>query len=90
MDLVANGSTVSGTGTWTGEACCSGTVVVTGTIDNAGVHLDITQTVQFPAAGSNLFSHFDGTIVLNRVLQGKLLVRDPANLDGQQVSYNRE
>jgi hypothetical protein len=89
MDLVASGSTVSGTGTWTGEACCSGSVVVTGTIDNAGVHLDITQT-RFPVTGSNLFSHFDGTIVLNRVLRGKLLVRDPANLDGQQVSYNRE
>ena len=89
MDLVASGSTVSGTGTWTGEACCSGSVVVTGTIDNAGVHLDITQT-RFPVTGANLFSHFDGTIVLNRVLQGKLVVRDPANLDGQQVSYNRE
>ena len=89
MDLVANGSTVSGTGTWSGEACCSGTVAVAGTIDNGQVHLDITETIVSPGGGGTIFSHFDGKIVLNQILRGRLQLRDPANSNGQEISYVR-
>ena len=89
MDLTANGSTVSGTGTWSGEACCSGTVSVAGTISNGRVHLDITETILSPGSGGTILSHFDGKIILNQVLRGTLQLRDPANLNGQEVSYVR-
>jgi hypothetical protein len=87
MDLVANGSTISGTGTWSGEACCSGTLAVSGTFDNGAVHLDITETEEWPTAGAAIPSHFDGKLVLNKLL-GTLTVRDPANLNNE-VSYHR-
>jgi hypothetical protein len=87
MDLVANGSTVSGTGTWSGEACCSGTLVVAGTFDKGAVHLDITETIDTPSSGATIPSHFDGNLILN-ALVGTLTVRDPANLNNK-VSYRR-
>lgn len=89
MDLVANGSTVSGTGTWSGEACCAGTVSVAGTINGSAVHLDITETIVSPGGGGTIFSHFDGKIILNQILRGTLQLRDPANLNGQPISYVR-
>jgi hypothetical protein len=87
MDLVANGSSISGTGTWSSEACCSGTLAVSGTFDNGSVHLDITETEELPTAGAPIPSRFDGKLVLS-TLVGTLIVRDPANLNNQ-VSYHR-
>ena len=90
MDLAANGSTVSGTGTWSGEACCGGTLAVSGTIDGDKVHLDISI---FQSSGGLIgatnYSHFDGKLILNRVLQGTVKSRDPANSNGQPISYVR-
>ena len=93
MDLVTQGSTISGTGTWSGEACCFGTVGVTGTINDGAVHLDIAQTIQFGAGtvGSTSISHFDGRIFLGQRLRGTLKPdHDPANETGQDVTYVRE
>jgi hypothetical protein len=87
MDLVANGSTISGTGKWSGEACCSGTLAVSGTFDNGSVDLDITETEESPTAGATIPSHFDGKLVFSRLV-GTLAVRDPANLNNE-VSYQR-
>jgi hypothetical protein len=87
MDLVANGSAISGTGTWSGEACCSGTLTVSGTFDKGVVHLDILQTVGLANDGATIPSHFDGQLVVSRLV-GALTVQDPANLNNQ-VSYHR-
>jgi hypothetical protein len=84
MDLVANGSAISGTGTWSGEACCSGTVAVTGTFDNGAVHLDITRTVTSPPNGTTFFEQFDGNLFLGELI-GRMTVPDPANLDNKVV-----
>ena len=92
MNLGANGSAISGTGTWSGEACCAGTVTVAGTIESNGtVHLDIAETVTTggPSSGFTFASHFDGRIVFSR-LHGTLRVRDPANLNGEEVTYFHE
>ena len=67
--LTANGSKVSGTGDWYGEACCAGTLSVTGTINGVAVHLDIAQT-GIPV-GDGL-SHFDGVLVSPWLLHGTL------------------
>ena len=92
MDLVTHGSTVSGTGTWSAEACCGGPVGVTGTINDGAVHLDIAQTVQFGGGGigSTSISHFDGRLILH-FLRGTIKpVRDPPNETGQDITYVRE
>ena len=70
MDLTTNGSRISGTGSWTGEACCAGTVSVTGTINGVAVHLDITETSTFHGGGG--LSHFDGTLVSPWLLHGTI------------------
>jgi hypothetical protein len=87
MDLIANGSSISGTGTWSGEACCSGTVAVSGTFDKGAIHLDITETIDSPTPGATIPSHFDGKLALNSLV-GTLTVQDPANLNNG-VSYHR-
>jgi hypothetical protein len=87
MDLVANGSAISGTGTWSGEACCSGTLAVTGTFDKGAVHLDILQTVGPAGGGTAIPSRFDGKLVVSRLV-GTLTIQDPANLNNE-VSYHR-
>lgn len=40
VTLTSAGSRVSGSGHWTGEACCSGTVTATGTRQGSAVTLD--------------------------------------------------
>lgn len=87
MDLVASGSSISGTGTWSAEACCSGTLAVSGTFDNGSVHLDISETEESPTAGATIPARFDGKVLLG-ALVGTLVVRDPANLNNE-VSYHR-
>ena len=93
MDLVTHGSTVSGTGTWSGEACCYGTVGVTGTIHDGAVHLGITETIQAGAGniGSTFISRFDGRIIVGQRLRGTLKSgSDPANQTTQDITYVRE
>ena len=70
MILTTNGSKISGTGEWFGEACCTGTVSVTGTINGVAVHLDITETSTFHGGGG--LSHFDGTLVSPWLLHGTI------------------
>jgi hypothetical protein len=44
ITLRSRGSVVSGSGHWTGEACCEGTVAATGARQGAQVTLDVTYT----------------------------------------------
>jgi hypothetical protein len=72
--LAVTGNTVAGTGDWSGEACCSGTIAITGTIANDGVHLDLTvvTTVGNPRPVSH--DHFDGALTTPNVLEGLVTV----------------
>jgi outer membrane protein assembly factor BamB len=49
--LALSGEVVSGTGTWSGEACCSGTVSLTGLLRGDSVHLDLVYTQTAPDRG---------------------------------------
>jgi hypothetical protein len=42
-----------------------------------------------PGGGGTILSYFDGKIILNQILRGTLQLHDPANLNGQEVSYVR-
>jgi len=39
--LSLSGTDVTGSGTWSGEACCSGTVSITGNVRGDSLHLDV-------------------------------------------------
>ena len=72
MTLSAQGNIVSGTGTWSGEACCDGTVSVTGSFTDGLLKLDITQTPR--GSGIPPFqSHFEGHAERGATLWGATL-----------------
>lgn len=61
--LALSGAVVSGTGTWSGEACCSGTVSLTGLLSGDSVHLDLVYTQTAPDRSvPPRTAHIDGVI----------------------------
>jgi hypothetical protein len=70
LNLVQNGSTVSGDGNWCGEALGCGTVTVTGTASGSTVHLDIN-------FDSGSIEHFDGQLRTFRLLEGSISFQSP-------------
>lgn len=89
MDLTVMGSTISGTGNWCAEAGPCGIVAVTGTVDGASVHLDLSLTAQFPQISGTTVEHFDGRLASPKSLSGSIVIDvQPPMLPGQ-VSYHR-
>ena|SRR5215467_14661340 len=68
-DLTVNGSTITGTGTWSGEACCAGTLTVSGAIANGSIHVDVT-LVTTGMTRPNVHEHFDGALASPDMLVG--------------------
>ena len=61
--LALSDTVISGTGTWSGEACCYGTVSVTGLLRGDSVHLDLVYTQTEPDRGvPPRMAHIDGVI----------------------------
>jgi hypothetical protein len=84
--LTVTGAGITGTGTWTAEACCGGTTAITGSVDNSGVHLDITPVSQVGGApGAHPPSHFDAALVAPTLMQGAF-----AGAAGQLVQFQRQ
>lgn len=80
--LARNGTAVSGSGTWTGEACCSGTVTVTGTVTGDVIDLDLAYVVtQGADVGRTFTEHFEGSFISPVSLLGRLTV------NGQSTTY---
>jgi hypothetical protein len=65
-DLTVHGNTISGTGSWTGEACCAGTLTVSGSIARDSVHVQVTFTGA-PVASTY---YFDGALASRTQLVG--------------------
>jgi hypothetical protein len=68
--LVLTGTTVQGTGTWSGEACCSGPLSIVGTIVGDSLHADITMVVTIGNPAPNRHEHFDGRLMSATELRG--------------------
>ena len=76
-DLSVQESAITGTGTWSGEACCAGTLSLTGTIVGDSIHLDlavVTTISATPRAPSH--KHFDGALTSRTVLRGTVTYDD--------------
>lgn len=65
MTLDTHGNVVSGSGTWAGEACCTGVVSVTGSVIDGVVTLDMSQTRTQGAMVPPFTSHLEGRADLN-------------------------
>ena len=88
MDLPSTGSTVSGSGLYSGDAGPFGTLAVAGTVDGLAVHLDLTFTEQLPRAGHTMMEHFDGQFTSANVLEGSITSDTPGQPPGH-TSYRR-
>ena len=91
IDLSVTGpTTVVGTGSWYGEACCDGSLSATGTVKGMAVHLDILSTVQHGArVGSTDVSHFDGTLITAKVLHGTVTYDSPGQTPTSVIYYRQ-
>lgn len=70
--LTVTGSVVTGNGTWTGEACCGGTVNVIGAAHADSLHLDITyfRTVPVRDSAAYFTEHLDAVLATPSDLVG--------------------
>jgi hypothetical protein len=72
-DLTVQGSEIMGTGSWSGEACCSGTISLGGTIVGDSIHIDLTFVKTNPPPTTQQFQeHFDGVLESATVLRGSI------------------
>jgi hypothetical protein len=84
--LTVSGAAITGIGTWTAEACCGGTTAITGSVDDNGVHLDITPVSQVGGLpGGHPPSHFDAALVAPTLMQGAF-----AGAAGHLVQFQRQ
>jgi len=88
MDLTSAGSTVSGSGSYAGEAGPFGTLAVAGTVDGPTVHLDLTFTEQLPRVGNTATDHFDGHFTSANVIEGSIATDTPGQIP-EKISYKR-
>jgi hypothetical protein len=88
MDLTSAGSTVSGGGSYAGEAGPFGTLTVAGTVAGPTVHLDLTFTEQLPRPGHTGIDHVDGVFTSFDVIEGSIATDTPGQVPGK-VSYKR-
>jgi hypothetical protein len=77
MDLTSTGSTVSGSGSYAGEAGPAGTLAVAGTVDGITVHLDLTFNQQVPQVAPATIEHFDGQFTSASVMEGSITLDSP-------------
>ena len=88
FDLTSAGSSVSGSGSYCGEAGPCGSIGVAGTVDGPTVHLDLTFTEQVPRVGDPMVEHFDGVFTSFSVIAGSIATDTPGQVPGK-VSYKR-
>ena len=82
--LATTGGAVSGSGQWTGEACCSGPVTVTGTATGGDVKLSLTFVATGGAIVPPRTETFEGRLIGADVLTGTV-----SGSDAVPVTYRR-
>jgi hypothetical protein len=84
--LVLTGTDVTGNGTWSGEACCSGTVSITGVVRGDSLHLDVVyrQTQPPNTLIGPRFVQIDGVLATPTDLVG---IATNADFSTHQVHY---
>lgn len=77
MTLAANGSALSGTGSFVGEAGPGGNFIVDRGVTNGAIHLDFTLYNEHPGGADTVTSHFTGQLLLRRMV-GTMWVGTPS------------
>ncbi len=68
MTLVANGTALSGMGSFEGDAGPGGRSIVDGGVTNGIIHLDFTLYREYPDGADTVTSHFTGQLFLRQLV----------------------
>lgn len=74
--LTATGASLSGTGTWSGEACCAGPLSLTGSVSGDSIHVVVTLSITQGNPRPDFQERFDG------VLESRTILRGVVSIDG--------
>ena len=81
--LSTSGTAISGTGTWLGEGCCSGTVSIAGSFDGNLVHVSVNLVTTAGATLPPRHYRFDGVLVARDEMMGVATADDSSRTDEQ-------
>lgn len=70
VTLATSGNAISGTGTWSGEACCGGIVTIMGTVTGAAVSLRVTSVTTIGFIVPPRTSQFTGMLLDRNTIAG--------------------
>ena len=71
-NLTVSDTIITGTGTWSGEACCGGTLALNGYTSKDSVHVNITFTITNGVSRPPFHEHFDGVLQSTTLLVGQI------------------
>jgi hypothetical protein len=80
-NLSTSGTAISGTGTWSGEACCGGTVSIAGSFDGNSVHVSVDLVTNSGAPLPPRHYRFDGALVTSDEMVGVATADDSTRTD---------
>lgn len=80
-NLSTSGTAISGTGTWSGEACCDGTVSIAGSFDGNSVHVSVNLVTTDGALLPPRHYRFDGARVAPGMMVGVATADDSTRTD---------
>jgi len=69
--IALTGDAVSGTGSWSGEACCGGPLSIVGSVSGDSIHLNVTLAATVGNPAPDHHEHFDGVLISSSELRGK-------------------
>jgi hypothetical protein len=88
MTLVADGSSISGTGTVLVEAGGGGTATIEGAVVGDVVNLNITYQIEHPGGTRTLTEHFTGHLLLDELV-GTTQSGEPPNVSTAPTVFIR-
>ena len=82
--LAVAGPSLSGTGAWSGEACCAGPLSLVGTLSGDSIHVVVTLSTVQGNPRPDFQERFDGVLESRTVLRG-VVTTEGSSPGGQAV-----
>jgi hypothetical protein len=88
-NLVVADTVVTGTGTWSGEACCGGKLTVSGYASRDSLHVDVTMTTTLSDPALIFREHFDGALESATLLVGRVTLSNGVVVAGGVARFKK-
>lgn len=82
-NLSTSGTTIRGSGTWSGEACCDGTLSISGSFDPDSIHVVVNLVTTSGAPAPPRSYRFDGALTSTGEMVGLATVNDSVRTNEQ-------